>query len=146
MKQYGEPKPMALQTNVGWVTTMNRNTTAAAMWGRRILRTPSKYTVSDQCNVAPSVCSAFGQTAGIPPQSAVRMEVARNRAEILLQGFMWVAWTCSCRPSTDVNGGAWVATYNQGILLPGLAKLARATKNQSLLMQACDTVLLSWRT
>ena len=46
----------------------------------------------------------------------------------------------TCRPSTDPNGGAWVATYNQGILLPGLAKLARATKNQTLLMQACDTV------
>lgn len=46
----------------------------------------------------------------------------------------------TCRPSSDPNGGAWVATYNQGILLPGLAKLARATNNQSLLEEACSTV------
>lgn len=31
----------------------------------------------------------------------------------------------TCLPSNNTNSGAWVATYNQGVLLPGLIRLAQ---------------------
>jgi hypothetical protein len=45
-----------------------------------------------------------------------------------------------CLPSTNPNSGAWIATYNQGVLLPGLARLAKVTKNQTLLELGCGTI------